>query len=379
MLDAVVQEDFAETNRYSTEESIARESSSGKIDGRDDVGSDTRTVRAVAWNIERGSRLQGIVEAFRKHPVLRTSELLLLTELDWGMARSGNRIVPRELAEALRLNYVFAPCYIALNKGSGLEAESEGENEQALHGNALMSRYKLGRAHSLALPNGKDKLAATEKRLGSQRAVIADVAHPAGEFRAVSLHLDAHSTPAHRHLQMRLLLEHLERLQPQMPTVIGGDWNTITYNSSRAFYAIIGFWRTVLLTGVRRTLEEHFPNPDRRFERKLFRELETRGFSYKALNQPGGCTLHYDVRDLSAFKNMSEWIPRWCFDFIEWALRDHGGRCSIKLDWFAGKGILPVHERFAPRVVTGLRDPEKDTPLSDHDAIALDFRLDTTG
>ena len=44
--------------------------------------------------------------------------MLLLTELDYGMARTGNRFVARELARALKLNYAFAPCYLNLTKGA---------------------------------------------------------------------------------------------------------------------------------------------------------------------------------------------------------------------------------------------------------------------
>ena len=125
---------------------------------------------------------------------MRGSDVLLLPEVDYGMARAANRYVARELADALKLNYVFAPCYLALNKGSGVEADAEGDNTLALHGNALMSRFPLLRSHSLALPNGKDKMRGREKRLGSQRVVIADVDHPLGMFRAVTLHVDAHSS-----------------------------------------------------------------------------------------------------------------------------------------------------------------------------------------
>ncbi|MCA1616987.1 MAG: endonuclease/exonuclease/phosphatase family protein, partial [Acidobacteria bacterium] len=188
-----------------------------------------RPVRATAWNIERGKRLPSVIRALGEHPDIGASDVLLLTELDHGMARTGNRFVARDIARSLRLNYAFAPCYLALNKGSGLESEVAGENTLALHGNALFSRWPLARAHSFALPNGKDKMRGKEKRLGSQRAVVADVSHPLGPFRAVSVHLDAHSTQAHRQRQMRLLLEHLSRLAPRMPTLVGGDWNTTTY------------------------------------------------------------------------------------------------------------------------------------------------------
>jgi endonuclease/exonuclease/phosphatase family metal-dependent hydrolase len=328
-----------------------------------------RPVRATSWNIERGTHLESIIKVFREHPLIRESDLLLLTELDYGMARSGNRFVAREIAEALQLNYAFAPCYLSLVKGSGLESRVAGENRQALHGNALFSRYPIEGAHQLALPNGKDKMRGKEKRLGAQKVVIADVLHPMGKFRAVSLHLDAHSTQRHRHLQMKLLLDHLETLRPELPVVIGGDWNTSTYNSRRALYAVAGFWRRVMM-GVGYFIQNHYPHPDRWFERGLFRELERRGYDYRSLNELGVGTLHYDVKDIAVNANMADWVPQWCFHFLKWSLRNHGGRASLKLDWFAGRGISPAPGR-TPKVVGELRNEQGR--LSDHDAIVLEF------
>ncbi|HEV2763540.1 MAG TPA: endonuclease/exonuclease/phosphatase family protein, partial [Pyrinomonadaceae bacterium] len=250
-------------------------------------------VRVTAWNVERGTQFENILRVLSEHPRVRASDVLLLTELDWGMARSSNRLVARELAAALGYVYAFAPCYLALNKGSGLESGVAGENTWALHGNAVLARYPLRGAHSLALPNGKDKMRGKEKRLGSQRAVVADVLHPSGTFRAVSLHLDAHSTQSHRRRQMRLLLEHLERLpHADLPVLVGGDWNTSTYNSRRAAYSIAGFFRRVMM-GVGHVIENHYAHPERWFERRLFAELEARGYSYQDLNEPGAGTLHY--------------------------------------------------------------------------------------
>lgn len=337
-------------------------------------GSEVGALRATAWNIERGRRLEGIIEALGSHPLLRDSDVLLLTELDYGMARTHNRFVAREIAVALGMSYAFAPCYLNLNKGSGLESEVEGENTQALHGNALLSRYPLRNAHSVALPNGKDKMQGREKRLGSQRAVVADVEHPRGRFRAVSLHLDAHSSQRHRQRQMRVVLDHLERLPEQLPTLIGGDWNTSTYNSRRAIYSIAGYFRRVAM-GVRHVIQNHYPYPERWFERHLFRELDRRGYSYRELNALGAGTLHYDVKDLAANTNMAEWVPQWCFWFINWALKRNDGRCSLKLDWFTGKEISPDLLR-PPTVLAGLGDHAG--PLSDHDPIILDFHLAQT-
>jgi endonuclease/exonuclease/phosphatase family metal-dependent hydrolase len=328
-------------------------------------------IRATAWNIERGLRLESIIRVLSEHPVLSESDVLLLTELDYGMARTENRFVAREIAAQLGMNYVFAPCYINLNKGSGLEVHTSGENQQALHGNALFSKYPLLGAHLLALPNGKDKMRGGEKRLGSQTAAIADIEHPSGTVRLVSLHLDAHSTQRHRHMQMRLVLDHLESLSPQMPVLIGGDWNTSTYNSRRAAYSIAGFFRRVMM-GVGHVLENHYLHPERWFERALFHELEKRGYDYRRLNEMGAGTLHYDVKDLAVNTNMADWIPGWCFWFVNRALEPYDGRASLKLDWFAGKDITPDTES-RPRVIGNLADAAGK--LSDHDAIVLDFKI----
>ena len=328
-------------------------------------------IRATSWNIERGIELAKIIEVLSSHPIISQSDVFFLTELDYGMARSQNRKVARRIAQELQLNYAFAPSYLNLNKGSGLESMTKGHNQQGIHGNALFSRYQLRNACSIPLPNGKDKMRGREKRLGCQAGVGAVVEHPLGPFRAVSVHLDAHSTQKHRMRQMRIVLEDLKIRNPHLPALIGGDWNTSTYNSRNALFTILGYVRRVLM-GVGNVIRNHYPYPDRWFERHLFRELERQGYRYRDLNAPGVCTLHYDINDLAANSRMADWIPNWCFWFINWALERNGGRCSLKLDWFAGKGVRPSGD-FAPTVIGDVH--EDDRMLSDHDPIVLDFIL----
>jgi hypothetical protein len=124
--------------------------------------------------------------------------------------------------------------------------------------------------------------------------------------------------------------------------------------------------------GVRNVLQNHYPYPDRWFERHLFRGLERSGYRYRDLNEPGACTLHYNIEDLAANNRMADWIPQWCFWFINWALQKNGGRCSIKLDWFAGKAIESDPEQ-PPQVVGDVH--QEGAFLSDHDPITLTFRL----
>jgi endonuclease/exonuclease/phosphatase family metal-dependent hydrolase len=287
------------------------------------------------------------------------------------MARSGNRFVARELGDALQMSFAFAPIYIALQKGSGIEEFVEGENTNAIHGLAIFSRYPIRNVHAIPLPNGKDKMWGKEKRLGRLRVLIADIEHPAGTFRAVTVHLDALCSRAHRHRQMKIILDHLDTLPP-LPVILGGDWNTTTFNSQNATRAILGYWRRVLM-GVRNVVRNHYPHPDRYFEKRLFSELENRGYEYKTLNEIGAGTIHYDVASVEKNTNLRDWVPEWCFPFIFWAANRVGGHVSCRLDWFAGKGIAVAADAL-PQTVGNLRDVES-VPLSDHDAITLDFTL----
>jgi endonuclease/exonuclease/phosphatase family metal-dependent hydrolase len=326
-------------------------------------------VSCVAWNIERGNIFDGILEALKNHKQLQNKDLLLLTELDYGMARSKNRFVAQELAKELKLNYAFAPVYIALQKGSGVEAQVDGENTKSIHGLAMFSKFPMRNVHAIPLPNGKDKMFGNEKRLGYLRALVAEIEHSVGKFRAVTIHLDAHSSRKHRKLQMEIIVNHLKTL-PEMPTIIGGDWNTTTFNSQTSTRAILGYFRRVAM-GVRNVANNHYPFPDRFFERPMFAMLERQGFEYKRFNNLGTGTLHYELESVEKNTNLRDWVPEWCFPFIFWAARRVGKTISARLDWFAAKGIEIVGE---PKTIGNLKDGN-GVPLSDHDAIALDFTI----
>ena len=329
----------------------------------------TDKIAALAWNIERGIRFDGIVDDLKNHEQLKDKDLLILTELDYGMARSGNRFVAQEIARELGLNYAFAPVYIPLQKGSGVESDMSGENTVSIHGLAMFSRYPMKNVHAVPLPNGKDKMWGKEKRIGYLRAIVADIEHPSGDLRAVTIHLDAHCSRAHRALQIRIILDHLETLAP-MPTLIGGDWNTTGFNSQSGTRAIFGYWRRVMM-GPKNVALNHLPHPERFFEKPLFTGLERRGYSFRDLNNIGVGTLHYDIGSIEKNTNLRDWVPEWCFPFIFWAAGRVGGKVSARLDWFAASG-LELAPGTAPQTVEHLVDTE-GKPLSDHDAITVEL------
>lgn len=334
-----------------------------------DRAESTGTIRILAWNLERGIRFEGIIDALKNHPDLKEKDLLLLTELDHGMARSGNRFVAQEIARELELNYAFAPVYIPLQKGSGVESEMDGENTTSIHGLAMFSRYPIKNVHAVPLPNGKDKMWGKEKRIGYLRAIVADIEHPSGDLRAVTVHLDAHCSRKHRKMQMGIILDHLDTLPP-VPTVIGGDWNTTGFNSQSGTRAILGYWRRVMM-GPKNVALNHLPHPERYFEKPLFDSLERRGYHFRDLNNIGTGTLHYDVASIEKNTNLADWVPAWCFPFIFWAAGRVGGIVSTRLDWITAKG-LRLADGTEPKTIGNLKDQE-GFPLSDHDAITVDL------
>lgn len=320
--------------------------------------------RFLAWNLERGIEYEGQLAELQQHPYLVSSDVLLLTETDVGMARSGNRAIAQDLARELGMCCAFVPCYLNLAKGAGIENDFAGENEYGLHGNAILSRYPILNVRPVHLSNGKDKMAGREKRLGRQTALAAEIGFPNFTATAVSVHLDAQSSQRHRRDQMAGILD---ALPAGGPVVIGGDWNTTTYNSSRAFRAIMGFWLRVFM-GVDNVIGNHYLHPYNRFEKELFDLLESRGFDYRRCNRLGERTTSYDVDDVKTHKNLREWVPAWCFAFIRWALRNHDGKCPLKIDWFATREI----DAAGPVVLHEFREG-RDRPLSDHDAIGVDL------
>ena len=103
----------------------------------------------------------------------------------------------------------------------------------------------------------------------------------------------------------------------------------------------------------------------------MFGEIERRGFDFRNFNEYGVGTLHYDVKSIAQNTNLGDWVPQWCFWFMEKALASQGGRASLKLDWFAARG-LAVDPAFPPKVIGKLAD--EGGPLSDHDAITVGVR-----
>lgn len=329
-------------------------------------------VRVACWNLERGTHLERIVDELKNHPFLSDHDLLLLTEVDHGMARSGNKHVTRELAEAMGYHAVFAPSHLNFDMGNGPEAHrTQGQNEAALQGHALLSKFSIRDIQLIPLPEPKDlMLGKDERQYGHENALLATVETPLGDLHVVVNHLSARSSRKQRVEQTQCILNALKN-RPG-PALIGGDWNTHTYNSHNFVRMALGGAHRYV-SGIGKTLTCFYPEPNRFHEKKLFQTLKTHGFSYEDFNVLNSATVHYDFTEPEKLIHMRDWLPPWALKLFLRAMESFSGKASLKLDWIAGREIQGRNSR----IIFNL--PKGSSRISDHDPIMVDVHFQKRG
>ena len=194
-------------------------------------------LRVVAWNMERGRHWSEGTRLIRETEALRDPDLLLMGEMDHGMARSGNVHTTRALAEALGMNYAYGVEFLELTGGELGERELyPGKNEWGYHGNAILSRYPLTNVRLLRF-SGIEKWYAgvgandgerVQKRLGGRMALFATV-NVGRDVTVVCTHLESSAKDsAARKAQTALMLDALRAYAKDTPVIMGGDLNATT-------------------------------------------------------------------------------------------------------------------------------------------------------
>jgi endonuclease/exonuclease/phosphatase family metal-dependent hydrolase len=325
-----------------------------------------RVLRAVAWNVQRGARLDDIRRAVLSPPVAGT-DVLLLSEVDVGVGRSGNRNVARELAEALGMSYAFGVSYLALTDDIGDDAAGL-ENTLALSGAAILSRYPIGRVENVDLPALKDKFHSSEKRLGKKRALLAEIALPDGPLAVAVCHLDSTASPAQRARQLGGILDSVDR-SGVARALVGGDFNTSTYDVSSTLALARDIFHKLVVTGFRASIDQYL-TPDKRYERPVFDVLRARDFVVEGFNDRGTGTYFYDITDPYVVDRLHTYIGRALTRLLGRLLRPWNGCLPARLDWFAGRNVTPVAAAVErPRAVADGR------PISDHSAVIVDVAV----
>lgn len=148
-----------------------------------EIGKPGRPLKVVGFNAERGTYWSEFAEMVRTTSTLEDPDLIILNEMDIGMARSGNVHTTRKLAFELGMNYAWGLEFVELTNGNQEEQDATvgKKNALGLHGNAILSKCKMydpiivrDALSPKYFTNKKFKQNAmgTEKRLGGRMAMF---------------------------------------------------------------------------------------------------------------------------------------------------------------------------------------------------------------
>ena len=288
--------------------------------GADGAG-EAAGLRVAAWNAERLKHAEPSAALVAGSK----ADILLLTETDLGMARSGNRHTTADLAAALGMSFVYGVEFIELGLGDDRERRwHEGEsNRIGFHGNALLSRLPISDVALIRLDDGAVwwlRAAKGQRRLGWRMAIMARIETADGPLVAVSVHLESKSDPADRADQVARLIRTIDRLAGGLPVVIGGDFNTKVLPAESALW-----WE------------------DPAAHEPLFAHMAAAGFAWRASNG-----------DDVTMRTLPDGKPQPPFH---------------RLDWLFTRGLQATAPVTVP-AVDGVGDA-----ISDHDLIAVDLAL----
>jgi endonuclease/exonuclease/phosphatase family metal-dependent hydrolase len=284
------------------------------------------SLRVAFWNIERGLELDYIelfltnkdafmakVEEERKEAkehkkrirsvelekipeeieILKSADVWILNEVDWGVKRTEYREVVRELGKALNMNWAYGVEFLEIDpKQLGTDTFDDGETKdeqqqlqtvfavdkdrlRALHGNAVLSRYPIRSAQLVPFTMGYDwfkesKIRPLEKakrkaalligedllrevRRGGRTTLYVDLDVPEAPGHRVTIactHLENRAKPKVRRQQMEELLNQVR--DTTNPVIVAGDMNTTGSDSTPTSienmlykrYGSLDFWTT---------------------------------------------------------------------------------------------------------------------------------------
>lgn len=281
------------------------------------------TLRIAAWNAERLKYRDASARLMREI----APDVLLLSEADIGMARSGNHHTVRDLADDLGQGYAYGVEFLEFGLGDERERVwHAGEtNAVGFHGNAILSRFPLLEPAVIRLDDGAVwwvEETRGQRRLGWRMAVAARVETARGPLLAVCVHLESKTDAADRAAQVTRLLDGVDAIAKGLPVVLGGDFNTGELPSLPGG----GYLPAA-------SVEEREP---------LFRIMRERGFDWAACND-----------GLATQRMRPDGTPVPPF---------------TRIDWLFSRGAEASHSRTVPAIDAA------GSAVSDHDVVVAGFR-----
>ena len=289
--------------------------------------------RVAFWNVERLRHLDTIADSLRA----AAPDVMLLCEIDRGMARSGNSDRVVEIAAELGAGYAYAVEFVELDLGDVHEkANHAGEvNLDGLHGAAILSDVALGKPFLIRIDRRGTwfGLERHEPRVGGRIAIGAMVEVAGMQVAMVTVHLESHDDPVARAGDMACLLAQLDLLTGGGPVILGGDFNTSTGSHDERWKSP-ELWQAKIAADPMRLLRPMSHEP-------LFAVAANYGYDWLDCNVADVPTTRYP---------------------------EGSTRLPAKIDWFFTRGLAASE----PAIIPALR-PD-GSPSSDHDGLMVTVR-----
>jgi len=189
-------------------------------------------LRIVSFNVHYALDPLKLAGAIRTNEEVGNADVFLIQEIEDYSAEGSSRTA--KLAEALGLNYVYAP---ARTTGTG-----------GTHGLAILSRYPLRDIEVILLPQFNLRYR-TRQRI----ALTALVDVGPVPLRLYNLHLDTRLNPGDRREQLRPIAERAAR-DSVARVIVGGDFNTSPF---RWLGHVVPIFRSSQATAVDAFMQEH--------------------------------------------------------------------------------------------------------------------------
>ena len=179
-------------------------------------------IRVISWNINRGQQLDGVLEFLRRTP----ADLILLQETDVNARRTQYRNVAREIAQALRMDYVFGCEFEELTQGD--------HNSPAYHGHATLSRLPISESRVLRFRRQSGfwrprwyipMIPRLQRRLGARMALVSHISWLETPLILYNVHLESRGNDALRCSQLAEIVQDVQRYESALPIIVAGDFN----------------------------------------------------------------------------------------------------------------------------------------------------------
>ena len=180
------------------------------------------SIRVVSWNINRGLRLERVIEFLAG----AKADILLLQEADQNARRTHQINVAKEIARKLRMNYAFAREFQELTQGS--------RTSPAFHGQVTLSRWPLSNCRIIRFEEQTKfwrphwflpEIPPFQERIGGRLALVSELNVGDRTIVTYNLHLESRGDDRLRCSQLDEVLLDAQRYRPGASAVVGGDFN----------------------------------------------------------------------------------------------------------------------------------------------------------